>query len=212
MNGGPDLVRACLQIGERAAAEQATAALGAMAARSTSRITPALAGWAEGLLSGAPGTIVEAAVALASAGRAPEAARAYADAAVVAAGAERAAGVVGAAGAAGAANAKRLAAEAMVGFAALGAEQWGRRLRLRLRAEGVEVRAPRRLARPTSGWSSLTPSEQAVVRLIGSGLTNGQVAANLVVSRRTVESHLVRVYSKLGFTSRAQLVAAAARR
>lgn len=48
--------------------------------------------------------------------------------------------------------------------------------------------------------------------LAGEGLTNTEIAERLYVSRRTIESHLGRVYAKLDLTTRAQLVAAAARR
>ena len=37
------------------------------------------------------------------------------------------------------------------------------------------------------------------------GLTNREVAAQLVLSVKTIESHLARVFTKLGVTSRAQL-------
>lgn len=51
----------------------------------------------------------------------------------------------------------------------------------------------------------LTPQELAVARLAASGLTNRQVAAELVVSVKTVEYHLAKIYTKLGITSRAEL-------
>jgi DNA-binding CsgD family transcriptional regulator len=65
--------------------------------------------------------------------------------------------------------------------------------------------------RPTSGWGSLTPSERDVVRLVSEGLTNNDIAARLFVSPRTVQTHLTHVYTKLGLTSRVQLVQEAAR-
>ena len=66
--------------------------------------------------------------------------------------------------------------------------------------------------RPASGWASLTPTERDVVRLVGEGLANKDVAARLFVSPRTVESHLTHVYTKLGLSSRVQLAQEATRR
>jgi DNA-binding CsgD family transcriptional regulator len=65
--------------------------------------------------------------------------------------------------------------------------------------------------RPTTGWNSLTPSECEVVRLVGQGLANKEIAAQLFVSPRTVQAHLTHIYSKLGVSSRVRLAQEAAR-
>ena len=65
--------------------------------------------------------------------------------------------------------------------------------------------------RPASGWASLTPAERDVVRLVSEGLANNDIATQLFVSPRTVQTHLTHVYTKLGLTSRVQLVQEAAR-
>jgi DNA-binding CsgD family transcriptional regulator/tetratricopeptide (TPR) repeat protein len=65
--------------------------------------------------------------------------------------------------------------------------------------------------RAQSGWQSLTPSERAVVDLVAEGLSNPQIGQRLYVSRRTVQTHLAHVFTKLHITSRAQLAAEAAR-
>jgi len=65
--------------------------------------------------------------------------------------------------------------------------------------------------RPSIGWASLTPTERDVVRLLSEGLTNKGIATRLFVSPRTVQTHLTHVYTKLGLTSRVQLVQEAAR-
>jgi len=65
--------------------------------------------------------------------------------------------------------------------------------------------------RPASGWASLTPTERDVIRLVSEGLGNKDIATRLFVSPRTVQTHLTHVYTKLGLTSRVQLVQEAAR-
>jgi predicted ATPase/class 3 adenylate cyclase/DNA-binding CsgD family transcriptional regulator len=65
--------------------------------------------------------------------------------------------------------------------------------------------------RPTSGWASLTPTERDVVRLVSEGIGNKDIATRLFVSPRTVQTHLTHVYTKLGLSSRVQLVQEAAR-
>jgi predicted ATPase/DNA-binding CsgD family transcriptional regulator len=53
---------------------------------------------------------------------------------------------------------------------------------------------------------NLTEREREVVALIGQGKSNGEIAAELVLSKRTVEKHVANIMSKLGFTNRAQIV------
>ncbi|WP_432190530.1 ATP-binding protein [Streptomyces sp. Tue6028] len=53
----------------------------------------------------------------------------------------------------------------------------------------------------------LTPRETEVAHLVKSGLSNKTIAARLVISPRTVESHIDHILSKLGFTCRAQIAA-----
>jgi DNA-binding NarL/FixJ family response regulator len=51
-------------------------------------------------------------------------------------------------------------------------------------------------------YDGLTEREIEVLRFVARGLTDAQVAEQLVISRRTVHSHLNSIYSKLGITSR----------
>jgi DNA-binding CsgD family transcriptional regulator len=74
------------------------------------------------------------------------------------------------------------------------------RLRGTLSAGGG--RAPRI---QVSGISSLTPAERQVARLAADALTNRQIAEQLFVSEKTVETHLSRAFRKLGVSSRTQL-------
>ena len=66
--------------------------------------------------------------------------------------------------------------------------------------------------RPAAGWASLTPTELEVARLVGEHLSNPEIASRLFVSRATVKTHLVHIFSKLGIDSRSALAAEAAKR
>jgi DNA-binding CsgD family transcriptional regulator len=80
-------------------------------------------------------------------------------------------------------------------FGALGAVLW------RERAE----RERERVDPVGSGTAELTPAEEQIALLAGAGRTNREVATELFVSPKTVETTLTRVYRKLGIASRAEL-------
>jgi DNA-binding NarL/FixJ family response regulator len=46
--------------------------------------------------------------------------------------------------------------------------------------------------------ASLTPREREVLALVAEGLSNGAIAARLVLTERTVETHITSIFSKLG--------------
>jgi DNA-binding NarL/FixJ family response regulator len=62
-----------------------------------------------------------------------------------------------------------------------------------------------------SGEDSLTPREIEVLRLTALGFTGAEIAVQLGLSRRTVESHRATLHRKLGMASRAELVGYALR-
>ncbi len=73
----------------------------------------------------------------------------------------------------------------------------------------AEFSASARLPRPVPGIKELTPREREIVRLIGTGLSNDEIAQQLYVSRSTVKTHAGRAMLKLAARDRAQLVVAA---
>ena len=82
----------------------------------------------------------------------------------------------------------------------LGAQPLVNRARSELWQLGVR---PRRAAR--TGVDSLTASEQRIAGLAAKGLSTPQIAHELYVTRKTVESHLSHVYRKLDIHGRAEL-------
>lgn len=61
-----------------------------------------------------------------------------------------------------------------------------------------------------AGDSTLTPREHDVARLAAQGHTAPEIAGTLVIGTRTVETHLLRIYAKLGVSSKRELVRRAA--
>ena len=53
----------------------------------------------------------------------------------------------------------------------------------------------------------LTPQERTVATLVASGMSNKEVAEELVLSVKTIEYHLGNVFTKLQVTSRGRLAA-----
>jgi DNA-binding SARP family transcriptional activator/DNA-binding CsgD family transcriptional regulator/tetratricopeptide (TPR) repeat protein len=59
---------------------------------------------------------------------------------------------------------------------------------------------------PEPALPGLSPAEHAVARLVGSGHTNRQAAAELYISVKTIEFHLSSIFTKLGIRSRKELI------
>ena len=76
---------------------------------------------------------------------------------------------------------------------------------VRTRRHGVR-RGPRAKHRQApTGWSSLTPTETKIARMVAEGLSNRQIAEQLVISTRTVETHVSHILDKLAVRSRVDI-------
>jgi DNA-binding CsgD family transcriptional regulator/tetratricopeptide (TPR) repeat protein len=85
-------------------------------------------------------------------------------------------------------------------FVSIGMEAFAERARRELVATGETVHK-----RSVDARNELTPQELQIARLASEGLTNPEIAAQLFLSRRTVEWHLRKVFDKLEITSRREL-------
>ncbi len=65
-----------------------------------------------------------------------------------------------------------------------------------------ERSSPPTTASPSTYPDGLTTREVEVLRVVAQGLTNEQVAERLLISPRTVDTHLTSIYSKIGVSSR----------
>ena len=61
-------------------------------------------------------------------------------------------------------------------------------------------------AGPAAGTGpALTRRERQVAELVARGLSDKEIAAELVIARRTAESHVAHILQKLGFSARSQI-------
>jgi DNA-binding CsgD family transcriptional regulator len=91
-------------------------------------------------------------------------------------------------------------ADALDAFEQLRAASWADRTRRELRASGEHRRRQDHEAR-----DELTPQERQIATLAAEGRTNREIGALLFLSSRTIETHLGRVFKKLGITDRRAL-------
>jgi DNA-binding CsgD family transcriptional regulator/tetratricopeptide (TPR) repeat protein len=96
-------------------------------------------------------------------------------------------------------------------FDELGARPAGEALRRKLRAAGVKgiPRGPRPVTRGNP--FGLTERENEVLRLLGEGLSNAEIATRLSISAKTVDHHVSAILAKIGAHTRGEAVAAARR-
>lgn len=197
---GPDLVRLARTFGDTGLAEQVASAVSEVASQNQVASMTGAALRCRGLCSDDTDAMTQAINAYADSPRRLELALTCEEAANLAA--ENG----------DAAHARSLLKRASELFAQLDAVRDLARVEAALRALGVRRgrRGPRK--RPRSGWSSLTTTETTITDLVAEGLSNPQIADRLYVSRRTVQTHVAHIFSKLDVASRAQLAAAVARR
>ena len=102
--------------------------------------------------------------------------------------------------------------EAVGRYEGMGARWDTRRAEGRLRPYGIRrgVRG-RRAARPTSGWAALTPTEVKIAALVARGDSTADIARGMFLSRRTVQTYISHILTKLDASSRVDIVREALR-
>ncbi|HEV2372183.1 MAG TPA: AAA family ATPase [Streptosporangiaceae bacterium] len=97
-------------------------------------------------------------------------------------------------------------------YTSLGAAADVARLQARFRAHGIRRGPHSKHRQATSGWDSLTPAESKIASLVQGGLSNPEIAAKLLLSRRTVATHVSHILKKLDVNSRIDIAREAALR
>jgi len=191
-----DAVRLALAVGDPDTARAAAEAGTADAASEQTPSRTAAAEHCQGLLLDDPARLLAAADSYRTVGRPLQLAQALEDATAVLA-------------RLGDLPAARVAyAEAVDIYTGLRAEWDLLRADTRLRPHRLRRRETRR--RPATGWDALTGTELKVAQLVGGGRSNPDIATELVLSRRTVETHVSHILTKLGARSRIDIARAVA--
>jgi DNA-binding CsgD family transcriptional regulator len=189
----PDLVRLALHTGDLAAARAASQTCAADAERSGTPGARLAAQRCAGLLDGDPEPVLACAEHYQAVGRRADLGQAWEDAATVLAATGRDA------------DARQALDQALQVYTDLSAVWDARRAEARLRPFGVRrgVRGPRK--RPSRGWDALSPTELTITRLVAQGLSNPDIATQLLLSRRTVQTHVSHILAKLDARSRVEI-------
>jgi DNA-binding CsgD family transcriptional regulator len=196
----PDAVRLAMDLGEMATVQKLTDQVAALAVGSDVPHRQANALYCRALLDHDAPQLLTAAERYEEAGRPLMKAKAL----------ESAAGVFVKADDRG--QARAAFTQAVEVYTSLGAMEDAARLQARFRAYGIR-RGPRSKHRSAvSGWDSLTPTETKIAAFVEEGLSNPEIAARLLLSRRTVATHVSHILKKLGVHSRTDIAREAALR
>ena len=90
-------------------------------------------------------------------------------------------------------------------YASLGAAADVARLQATFRAHGIRRGPHAKHRRARSGWDSLTETEIKIAAFVQEGLSNPEIAARLLLSRRTVATHVSHILKKLDVHSRTDI-------
>ena len=90
-------------------------------------------------------------------------------------------------------------------YSSLGAAADVARLQARFRAHGIRRGPHAKHRQARSGWDSLTPTETKIAAFVEEGLSNPEIAARLLLSRRTVATHVSHILKKLDVHSRTDI-------
>ena len=97
--------------------------------------------------------------------------------------------------------------QALLTFEDLHALPWTERAVRELASSGEQLRRGTDFDR-----DELTPKERQIAQLVATGASTREVASDLFLSPKTIETHLTRIYRKLGVRSKSELAAIAADR
>ncbi|HEU4422318.1 MAG TPA: LuxR C-terminal-related transcriptional regulator, partial [Pilimelia sp.] len=188
-----DAVRLAVTVGDRSAAQAYVRRAEAVSRASTVPHMQAIAPHCRGLLDNDAASLLEAAHLYETAGRMLPRAQAL-----------EAAGVA-LADAGDLAAARSHFTSAFSLYTELGADWDLARTQARFRAYGIRRGPHARHRRARHGWSSLTATELKIVGLVANGMSNPQIAAQLFLSRRTVQTHVSHILAKLNLHSRTEI-------
>ena len=97
-------------------------------------------------------------------------------------------------------------------YSSLGAAADVARLQATFRAHGIRRGPHAKHRQARSGWDSLTATEIKIAAFVEEGLSNPEIAAKLLLSRRTVATHVSHILKKLDVNSRTDIAREAALR
>jgi DNA-binding CsgD family transcriptional regulator len=189
----PSLVRLATAAGDAETALATARAAAADAAAAGLPVATAASDVCQGVVESDPGPLFSAAAYYRAAGRPLGRAQALEEAAVLLA--ARAEDVA----------ARQALADAAAVYEGLGAVFDLRRLDARLRGLGIRRGRTARRGAPARGWAALTPTELVIARLAAEGRSNPDIAAQMMLSRSTVQTHVSHILAKLGARSRAEI-------